>query len=129
MAHRKRIKQYHWPGDLHEFTFSCYQRRSLLTDNGWCEKLARSLDDAGTEHQIDLVAFVFMPKHLHLLVYPKLPKPNRGLYQARIKQPFSVKIKELLVVEQSALLPALTVRERVGWHAASDVRSEGRGER
>lgn len=112
--HRKRVKHFHTPGDLHEFTFSCYQRRPLLTDDDWCDQLARSLDDACAEHEIDLVAFVFMPEHVHMLVYPRLQKPNLGLYLARIKQPFSVKIKELLVVEHSSLLPGLTVRERPG---------------
>jgi putative transposase len=112
MTHRKQVRHYHTPGGLHEFTFSCYHRRPLLTRDDWCEKLARSLDEAGDEQQIDLVAFVFMPEHLHRLVYPRLPEPNLGLYLARIKQPFSVQIKEVLTCENSPLLPTLMVRER-----------------
>src|SRR5713226_1926649 len=30
-SHRKTVKHYHEPGDLHELTFSCYERRQLLT--------------------------------------------------------------------------------------------------
>ncbi len=114
MAHRKRIKHFHTPGDLHEFTFSCYQRRPLLTDEDWREKLARSLNEACTEQQVDLVAFVFMPEHLHLLVYPRQPEPNLGLYLAMIKQPFSKQIKDVLLTTHSPLLMTLTVRERPG---------------
>ncbi len=29
--HRKRVKHFHEPGDLHELTFSCYRRLPLLT--------------------------------------------------------------------------------------------------
>ncbi len=78
MPHRKRIRHYHEPGHLHEFTFSCYQRRPLLTNDVWLEKLSRSLEVAGRAEAFDLVAFVFMPEHLHLLVFPRLPEPDFG---------------------------------------------------
>jgi putative transposase len=42
------------------------------------------------------------------------PNPNIGLYLARIKQPFSSQIKEILVERRSRLLEQLTVRERPG---------------
>jgi putative transposase len=32
-ANRKHVKHYHEPGDLHELTFSCYGRRTLLDDD------------------------------------------------------------------------------------------------
>ena len=31
---RKRVRHFHEPGQLHEFTFSCYHRWSLLTNSG-----------------------------------------------------------------------------------------------
>ena len=42
--HRKRVKHFHEPGDLHELTFSCYRRMPLLTNDDWRYRLARSLD-------------------------------------------------------------------------------------
>ena len=114
MAHRKTVRHYHEPGHLHEFTFSCYQRRPLLTNDDWRERLSRCIDAAGEETRIELVAFVFMPEHVHLLVYPTEPEPNLSLYLARIKQPFSKEIKELLVAHRSPLLDRLTVQERPG---------------
>lgn len=112
MAHRKQLKHFHQPGHLHEFTFSCYQRKPLLTNDDWREKLSRHLDAAGDQAQFDLVAFVFMPEHIHLLTYPRPSKPEFGHYLSGIKQPFSKEIHQLLLARQSGLLQQLTVRER-----------------
>jgi putative transposase len=114
MAHRKTIKHYHEPGHLHELTFSCYQRKPLLTNDDWRTKLARSLDDANSAEKFQLIAFVFMPEHVHLLVFPTTPQPNFGTYLARIKQPFSKQIKAILVERRSQLVSQLTVQERPG---------------
>jgi hypothetical protein len=59
--HRKLVKHYHEPGDLHELTFSCYHRLPLLTNDRWRQELARCIDSAGQETDIKLAAFVFMP--------------------------------------------------------------------
>ena len=112
MFHRKQVKHYHEPGQFHGFTFSCYDRLPLLTEEHRLIELARCLDVANREYQMDLVAFVFMPEHLHLLVYPRDIKPEFGLYLARIKQPFSKQMKLKLIENCSPLLARLTVLER-----------------
>lgn len=114
MKHRKTIRHFHEPGQLHEFTFSCFQRRPLLTNNDWRRRLARHIDAACDAQQIDLVAFVYMPEHIHLLTCPRQPDPNLGRFLAQIKQPFSKEIKELLIEHQSLLLNTLVVQERPG---------------
>jgi putative transposase len=55
-----------------------------------------------------------MPEHMHLLVYPTVLNPSISRYLARIKQPFSKQIKDILVGQGSPLLPQLTVLERPG---------------
>ena len=112
--HRKRIQHFHEPGDLHELTFSCYRRLPLLTNDEWRRLLARSIDAAGQETGFKLAAVVLMPEHVHLLVVPTSPDPRIDLYLAKIKQPFSKSIKELLEQQASPLLARLTVRERPG---------------
>ncbi|MCE9544480.1 MAG: transposase [Planctomycetia bacterium] len=112
--HRKTVKHFHSAGDLHELTFSCYQRRALLTNDDWRRRLSRAVDAAGNELAIDLVAFVFMPEHVHLLVYPKLPGVEIDFYLARLKQPFSKEIKKLLEQSGRPLLKQLIVQERPG---------------
>jgi putative transposase len=112
--HRKLVKHYHEPGDLHELTFSCYHRLPLLTNDNWREKLSRCIDHAGRETNIELAAFVFMPEHLHLLIAPSVPEPAVSDYLALIKQPFSKWVKERLLEARSSLMDRLTVQERPG---------------
>lgn len=61
---------------------------------------------------MDLVAFVYMPEHVHLLVFPRDPEPKIDLFLARTKQPFSKFFKEELIAVDSPLLKRLTVQER-----------------
>ena len=114
MAHRKAVRHFHEFGHLHELTFSCYRRMPLLTNDSWREKLARCIEAAGEEWAMELVGFVFMPEHVHLLVYPTATSPSISRYLARIKQPFSKQIKDVLIGRHSRLLLKLTVRERPG---------------
>lgn len=86
----------------------------LLTNDDWRAKLARCLDTAAAEENIRLVAFVFMPEHVHLLIDPTDPEPDIGRFLARLKQPFSAQIKESLSAQGARLLKRLTVRERPG---------------
>jgi putative transposase len=59
--HRKLVKHYHEPGDLHELTFSCYHRLPLLTNDLWRSMFADQLTTALQTHRFQLIAFVFMP--------------------------------------------------------------------
>jgi putative transposase len=110
--HRKRIKHYHEPGDLHEFTFSCYQRMPLLTNDVWREMFCRQIDRALRKKSWRLVAFVLMPEHVHLLAYPTTLPADVDLFLSAVKQPYSSRIRRLLKRTKSLLLKRLTIRER-----------------
>ena len=113
---RKTRKRYELPNHIRFLTFSCYQRMPLLTNDDWRQRLSKALGSACEEAAFDLVAFVFMPGHVHLLVFSIQPDPDLGLFLARVKQPFSKEIKQLLGENRSSLLEKLTVRERPGKH-------------
>jgi len=113
-SHRKQVRHYHEPGDFHELTFSCYRRMPLLTNDDWRRRLSRCAQDACEEMSFQLAAFVYMPEHVHLLVYPTTPEPDIGRYLARVKQPFSKQVKGLLMQSEAPLIKRLTVRERPG---------------
>ncbi len=113
-GHRKQIRHVHEPGDLHELTFSCYRRMPLLTNDVWREMLCRSIDKAIERWQFRLVAFVLMPEHVHLLVYPTVMPLEISNLLSAVKQPYSVRIKQLLITAQSPLVKQLTVQERPG---------------
>jgi putative transposase len=108
--HRKLVKHYHEPGDLHELTFSCYKQQPLLTNDEWRRQLARTIDAAGQEFEIDLAAFVFMPEHVHLLVVPNGHGPRIDEYLAHIKQPFSKWAKQHLIERSRLWLTGLRCR-------------------
>jgi len=110
----KTIKHYHEPGDLHELTFSCYRQMKLLTNDAWRKSLARSIDSADEQLRFNLVAFVFMPDHVHLLVFPLEEKPALDDYLSSVKRPVSVDVKADLKRANSRLLQRLTIRERPG---------------
>ena len=80
--------------------------------------LAQSVDRAMEGHRYRLIAFVFMPEHVHLIAYP-LPEADPemdgidALLKA-IKRPFSYRIKQLLIQSQSPWLPRLTIGQRPG---------------
>ena len=113
-GHRKHVKHYHEPGDCHELTFSCYRRLPLLTNDESRRMLAVSVDRAIERHEFRLAAFVFMPEHVHLLVYPAGSMADISALLKAIKRPYSYRIKQLLQENESPLLQKLTIRERPG---------------
>lgn len=115
--HRKFVKHYHQPGDFHELTFSCYRRMPLLTNDRWRSWLARSIDGATEAHGFHLIAFVFMPEHVHLLIRPTRTDTTADAiskFLAAVKRPVSRQVKEHLAEAGSRLLEKLTIRNRPG---------------
>ena len=49
----------------------------------WRKILAESLTNACLEEQFRLIAFVFIPEHVHLLVLPENPQSNVSRLLAR----------------------------------------------
>jgi putative transposase len=86
----------------------------LLTSDSWRAMLSVAIDRAVAGHNYRLVAFVYMPEHVHLLVYP-VPgfSPISELLKA-IKRPYSFRIKKLLKESSNPLLEELTIRQRPG---------------
>jgi len=113
--HRKTVRHFHEPGDLHELTFSCYRRLPLMVNDEWLELLAQSVDAANGQWNMQLIAFVFMPEHVHLLLNPLDPVPQIDRYLAALKQPVSSRIRQRLQAARNEILLAqLTIRERPG---------------
>ena len=83
--HRKLVKRSNDIGHAHFITFSCWQRQKFLNSDrarGWfIESLNKSLE----KHDIGCWAYVIMPEHVHLLVYPRQVKYNISKWQASLK--------------------------------------------
>jgi len=65
-------------------------------------------------HGWRLTAFVFMPEHVHLLVYPIQQGLKVDKLLFAIKRPFSFRVKQQLVDAGDSLLQRLTIRQRPG---------------
>ncbi|MFH1373391.1 MAG: transposase [bacterium] len=59
------------PGHAHELTFSCYRNRQSLCDEQTCLFLVDAVNMARKKHCLSIWAYVFMPDHVHLLLYPE----------------------------------------------------------
>lgn len=113
-VHQKQLRRYHQHGEVHELTFSCYERLPILTNNLWRANLSRCIDTAAKACQMHVLAFVFMPEHVHLLVLPLGDKETISRFLAGIKRPVAAAVKADLIANEGSLLKKLTVRERPG---------------
>lgn len=113
-SHRKTVKHYHEPGDLHLLTFSCYRRMALLTNDPWRVSLGQAVREGLETYRYRLAAYVFMPEHVHLLVYPLAKGDDIDDLLKAIKRPHSSRVKKLLIEAESDLLKTLTIRQRPG---------------
>ncbi len=100
----KRI-HFNTPGHAHELTFSCFKNKKFLLDDKYCLFLIDAINLARTKHHIKIWAYMFMPDHVHLLLYPerddysistilltiKQSVSRRALIDARKSEPFRLK--------------------------------------
>ena len=114
MAHRKRVHHYDHPGQAHELTFSCYHRWPLLEQDEFKTMLSTSIDRGVDKHGFQLVGFVFMPEHVHLLVFPTTVEARISALLYAIKRPHSHRTKQWMLAHNDNWLDRLTVQERPG---------------
>src|ERR1043165_127452 len=112
--HLKRLQHFNEPGHLHFMTFSCYRRLPILTNDLFRCWLADALNKALAVHDVQPSGFVFMPEHVHLLVWPQKEKSSIADFQHSFKRPFALRIKHRLEAINSPLLEKLTILERPG---------------
>lgn len=102
-------------------------QKEPLADKSFLENmLYQSIDLTLARYQFHLIAFVIMPEHLRLLVYPTTHECKIDRLLAAIKRPFSYRIKSLLIEEQSPLLAELTIRSRPGKNSLSFLAGRAR---
>lgn len=111
-GHRKLVKHDDQPGEAHELTFSCFGRRQLLRLNSRCRLLAESVDRAMHTQHYELLAYVFMPEHVHLLVLPNENAIGISKLLFAINRPFSFRVKQQMIKESDPMLSVLTIRDR-----------------
>jgi putative transposase len=65
-----KLRHYDNLGTARFITFSTYHRRPVLLAEAACLALAEEIDRMRREKCVKLLGYVFMPDHVHLVLYP-----------------------------------------------------------
>jgi putative transposase len=93
-----RNRHYNTPGHAHEITFSVYRRQNIFVDKRACEMFLEELAAARKEFSFRIWAYVIMPTHVHLLIWPvknlyKIESINKAI-KGRMAKRYILAIKE-----------------------------------
>jgi REP element-mobilizing transposase RayT len=87
---RNPLNRYYGQGDLHFITFSCYARRPYLGSPNARNKFLQILDEVRSRHKLQLLGYVVMPEHVHLVISePQTGDPSLQI----LKQTVSRQVK------------------------------------
>ena len=110
---RRRIDT---PGHRRELTFSTSARRPLLADPAMAELFLFTLGKASERHGFQLLAFVVMPDHVHLLgipsVNPASDVASVSGFLSSLKRTVSYRAKATLTLRDPSLAASMMVQER-----------------
>ena len=76
------LKRYQNEADDHFITFSCYHRQPYLTTPDSRDLFERSLESTRERYNFELLGYVIMPEHVHLLLSEPETKPLATALQA-----------------------------------------------
>ena len=107
----KRRVRYNELGQPRELTFSCYRHYAFLGRDRTREWFCEALDKARTEFAYQLWAYVVMPEHVHVLVYPEDAPEQMSAFLHALKEPVARKAIRYLKDHSSQWLARVTVHE------------------
>src|SRR5580704_8118671 len=82
----KNLVRRYGDGDLHFVTFSCYRRLALLGTERARNVFVRALGEVRKKYAIQLVGYVVMPEHVHLLIgESKLGMPSTVVQSLKLQ--------------------------------------------
>ena len=109
-AKYKLKRTYNVPGDVHYLTFSCARGLPLLAKERPRHWLVEAVDRARRSQNMALWAYVIMPEHVHLLVWPRDEDYSMERFLSACKRPVSWKAKQWLAQQgKTKWLRRLTV--------------------
>ena len=93
---RKTRRAYNLPNHAHLLTYSCRRRAPYLNSDlvrGW---VVESMKRTREHLDVALIAYVVMPEHVHLLLFPRRPDYEMRRVLAALKRPVAVHAREWL---------------------------------
>jgi putative transposase len=107
----KRRHRYNDDRHPRELTFSCYRGFRFLERERTRTWFLEALAAARTKFRWDLWAYVIMPEHVHLLVYPPEPEADIRHFLRAIKEPVARSAIAFLRSQAPKWLDKITVHE------------------
>jgi putative transposase len=119
---QSRRESYNITGHAHELTFSCYRRYPFLKAERCCQWIVDAINDARERLNFALWCYVFMPDHVHLIIFPRGEQYEISRILEAIKRPVGVQAIRYLQSTSSPWLERLTRRrgqrtERLFWQS------------
>ncbi len=71
-GHRKMMKRVEHTNHARFLTFSCYQRLPLFENDAIKDAFVEQIEKARSKTEFRLIAWVIMPEHVHLLIWPEV---------------------------------------------------------
>jgi putative transposase len=100
---RYPLRRFYGRGDLHFVTFSCHRRRPFLGTPRARHRFVKILDQVRARHRFQLIGYVVMPEHVHLLL-SEPPKGNPSKVLQVLKQKVSRALRKRPTKSPSAQL-------------------------
>jgi putative transposase len=102
--HRKRCRRLNTPGQFHFLTFSCFRRQPFLSRERCRRWLADAIMVSRDRHAFRIVAYVFMPEHVHLLIRPMRKNYSISAMLAGIKLSVARRARSFVLRESPEFL-------------------------
>jgi putative transposase len=117
----KRCKRYNEPGQAHFLTFTCFRGLPYLSRDRTRLWMVEAIASACARHAFHLWAWVIMPEHVHLLVWPTQPAYDISLFLKSLKKPVTKKARLFVrrqapqwMAKMSEVQPSGTIRATFG---------------
>lgn len=106
---RKKLKRYEIPGHARELTFSCNKKYKYLKDTVACSIFMEEFAQARRNYGFLVWAYMLMPTHVHLLIWPQHPEYKVSTMLNTIKGRMAHRYRAHLQLNQPEVLPVFHV--------------------
>ena len=113
-TYKRKNKHFNDPDHAHELTFSCYHHWPLLTKDRPKQWFCNAVNEASKKLNYSIWAYVIMPDHVHLLIFPNEEKYSVSQFLKRVKQSVSRKSKSWLELNDKLWFEKLTIVKNDG---------------
>jgi putative transposase len=103
----KRVRSFNNPGEAHELTFSCYHAVPLLSKNRTRQWFVSAMRTARRDLNLSIWAYVIMPEHVHIIVWPHEPVYDIAKIRIALKVPVQRKALRFLRKNEPRFLDRL----------------------